>query len=159
MKDEGDDSTPKSAFNSADPPRNFTLRVDERIRALTIGVPAWAARKKQIEDLEQRFVETLVTLHDTLAAKQAAQGRHEAEALASAVVEKAASVDLRRINALIETHNRYYPIEANLAMDMRTGEYLVYGRRWLPEEPWTTERLVARVRVLLDAPARARVHA
>lgn len=151
MNDEGDDSTPKSAFNSADPPRNFTLRVDERIRALTIGVPAYASRKKHIEDLEERFVKTLVTLHDTMVAKQAKLGRRDEAAIASALEAKAATIDLKKINSLVETHNRYYPVEANLGMDMRTGEYLVYGRRWLPEEPFTAARLLAQARAVIDA--------
>jgi hypothetical protein len=147
-------ASPKSAFDSADPPRNFTLRVDERIRALTIGAPAYATRKKHIEDLEERFVETLVALHDALVIKQERQGRRERSdegTVARAVVEKAASLDLKRINALIASHNRYYPMEANLPMDTRTGEYLVYGRRWTPEEPWTAARLVERARAVIAA--------
>jgi hypothetical protein len=152
VNDEGDGSSRKTAFNSADPPRNFTLRVDERIRALTIGVPAYASRKKHIEDLEERFVKTLVTLHDTLVAKQMKHGgRRDDAAVAVALAEKAASIDLKKLNSLVAAHNRYYPMEANLPMDMRTGEYLVYGRRWVPEEPWTAERLLACARAILDA--------
>lgn len=160
MSDSGDDlDTPspgrpaprKSAFDSADPPRNFTLRVDERIRALTIGAPAYATRKKHIEDLEERFVELLVALHDSLVAKQAERGRRDERAVDRAVAARAALIDLKRINGLILTHNRYYPMEANLPMDMRTGEYLVYGRPWRPEEPWTAARLVERTRAALAA--------
>lgn len=153
MDDSDDPSRRKSAFNSADPPRNFTLRVDERIRALVIGPPAYALRKKQIEDLEQRFVETLVALHDALVAKQQEHGAPDDDAVARALADKAASVDLRKINGLIASHNRYYPVEANLAMDTRTGEYLVYGRRWMPEEPWTSARLLERARAVIDARA------
>jgi len=65
--------------------------------------------------------------------------RHEAElAAAWAVVasetpdrdafrarwrEVAAGWDFRRVNTLIDKHNRYYPIEARLPMDPRTGDY------------------------------------
>jgi hypothetical protein len=42
-------------------------------------------------------------------------------------------------------------MEANLPMDTRTGEYLVYGRRWTPEEPWTAARLVERARAVIAA--------
>jgi hypothetical protein len=154
LNDDATDDPPRSAFTSADPPRNFTLRLDERIRALTIGVPAYAARKKKIEDLEARLVATLVTLHDALAARQAKLGQQRDDlALASAVADKAETLDLKQLNALIETHNRYYPMEANLPIDLPTGEYLVSGRRWLPESPWSAERLVARVRAVLDARA------
>jgi hypothetical protein len=80
------------------PTRNFTLTVEERIRALTIGPPAWAVRKR--------------------------------------------------------THNRYdpidanLPIEANLPMDRR-GAYLVHGRAWVAEEPFTSARLLGMARAIL----------
>jgi hypothetical protein len=147
VNDEGDDSGSKSAFNSADPPRNFTLAVGERIRAMTIGAPAYATRKKHLEDLEERHVRTLVVFHDALVAKHGAQH----ELIARALRDKAAAIDVKRMNVLVEAHNRYYPIEANLPTDLRTGHYLVYGRRWVPEEPWTTERLLERARAVIAA--------
>ncbi len=33
------------------------------------------------------------------------------------------------LNELIDKHNRYYPIEANLPIDVRTGRLLDRGRR------------------------------
>ena len=126
-----------TALNSADPSRNFTLTVDERIRALTIGVPAWAARKRKIEDDQQRLVAELVELHDKLIAK-----RRSADEIEVALDAAARSLDLAKLNELVGSHNRYYPIEANLPMDRR-GNYLAYGRVWKPEEPYTAIRLVA----------------
>lgn len=111
--------------------------MDERIRALTIGAPAYALRKRKIEDDEASMIETLVLLHASLFAK----GRSP-DTVRAALLAKAQSFDLAKLNALILTHNRYYPIEANLKMD-RHG-YLVFGKRWAPEEPWTVERLLAR---------------
>ena len=150
MSDSRDDSTndpvAKSAFRSADPPRNFSLSVGERIRALTIGAPAYATRKKSVEDLEERYVRTLVALHGSLVARGLDDG-----AIARALLDKAQTFDLKRLNALIATHNRYYPIEANLPIDPRSGEYLVYGRRWFPEEPFTPERLVDRAQAIVAA--------
>jgi hypothetical protein len=134
-----------SALNSADPSRNFTLTVDERIRALTIGVPAWAARKRKIEDDQQRFVAELVELHDTLVSKK--RPAHEIEL---ALLAAANTFDLARLNELVGSHNRYYPIEANLPMDRR-GNYLAYGRVWKPEETYTAIRLVALTRVQIEA--------
>jgi hypothetical protein len=134
------DSKSPSAMNSADPTRNFSLTVDERIRALTIGVPAWAARKRKIEDDEERIVADLVELHDKLAAR--AQSRERIEA---ALLAEAALFNLTKLNDLVRTHNRYYPIEANLAIDQQTGSYLVYGRIWKPEETYTAARLVSLV--------------
>lgn len=124
-------------MNSADPTRNFTLTVDERIRALTIGVPAWAARKRKIEDDQKRLVADLVELHDTLVAK-----KRTADEIEVALFAAATAVNLTKLNELVSSHNRYYPIEANLPMDRR-GNYLVYGRVWRPEEPYSAARLVA----------------
>ncbi|MBX3186327.1 MAG: hypothetical protein KF819_04895 [Labilithrix sp.] len=122
---------------SADPPRNFLISTEERIRALTIGVPAYAARKRHIEDLVDRFVATLVEAHDVLVAKGALV---EIEA---ALLARARAFDRKKLDRLVDAHNRYYPIEANLSIDRATGDYLLGGRRWLPEAPWTPERLVA----------------
>jgi hypothetical protein len=127
-----DDSGP-TAFSSTDPPRNFSLSVGDRIRALTIGAPAYATRKKHLEDLEAAHVRTLVALHDALIARGSDLDR--------ALHDRAASLDIKKLNALTDAHNRYYPIEANLPMNMR-GDYLIYGRPWRPELPWTARRLV-----------------
>ncbi|GAC1522278.1 MAG: hypothetical protein NVS3B10_22660 [Polyangiales bacterium] len=137
-----------TAFSSSDPPRNFTLSVNDRIRAMTIGAPAYAARKKTIEDREDRCVAVLVALHDTLVAKEKPHAH-----VTSAMLERAATFDLKRLNTLIASHNRYYPIEADLPIDPRTGGYLVYGRPWLPAESWTPERLVAQALAVIAARA------
>lgn len=148
MANERDDSAARSPFTSADPPRNFSLSINDRIRALTIGPPAYATRKKSIEDLVERYLSTLVALHD----KRVASGRDgNDEATTRALREKAASFDLARLNKLITTHNRYYPIEASLPTDVRTGEYLVYGCPWLPDEPWSVARFVEEARRLIAA--------
>lgn len=131
-------------MNSADPARNFTLTVDERIRALTIGVPAWAARKRKMEDDEVRFVGELVALHDKLTAKNRSR-KHVDDAVAVAASE----INLTKVNELVRAHNRFYPIEANLPMNLE-GQYLVYGRVWKPEPPFTTERLLAKAREQID---------
>ena len=51
---------------------------------------------------------------------------------------------VHRVNDLIERHNRWYPIEARLAMDPRTGDYaLVNGRDYrldLLDAEWALER-------------------
>ncbi len=127
---------------SADPPRNFLLSTEERIRALTIGPPAYALRKRSIEDLELDHANAIVAVHDKLVAKGAA-----IEAIQKAMHARARTLDLRKLTALVEAHNRYFPIEANLPMD-RHG-YLYLGRRWHPEEAVTPERLYARATAIL----------
>ena len=128
-----------TAQSSADPIRNFTLGVDERIRALTIGAPAYAIRKRKIEDTEEQWITTLIALREKLEAK----GTHVTE-IARALRTKAETFDYRRVNELVAQHNRWYPVEANLPMDLR-GRYLVYGRVWHPESEFTPERILARL--------------
>ena len=133
-----------TALDSADPLRNFSLTVDERIRALTIGVPAWAARKRKIEDEEERLVGELLELNDKLAEK-----RQAPEKIEPALRDAAHALEFAKLNELVRAHNRYYPVEANLPMDRRTGRYLVYGMPWEPEEPYTPTRILAIVRAEL----------
>lgn len=59
-----------------------------------------------------------------------------------ALHDRAAAFNLEKLNALVASHNRYYPMEANLPVNPRTGEYLIYGRPWRPESAWTVSRLV-----------------
>jgi hypothetical protein len=127
------------SVQSADPIRNFTLTVDERIRALTIGVPAYAARKRKIEDLEARFVTELVERHAKLVAKAKEKS---SQAIDRALDAAARALPLETLNRLVADHNRWYPIEANLPLDRISREYLVYGRPWRPESPYTAERLL-----------------
>jgi hypothetical protein len=48
------------------------------------------------------------------------------------------------VNELIEKHNRYYPVEARLPMDPRTGDYVRIGGQRYDREPldadWVLER-------------------
>ena len=135
-----------SALDSIDPPRNFTLETEDRVRALAVGVPAYAARKKRIEDTEEAFVRALVKLHDELAERSLPR----AERLAAMEAE-ARTFDLAPVNRLIDTHNRYYPIEANLAIDYVTGIFLLRGEPWLEEPRLSAERLVAAATDVVEA--------
>lgn len=134
-------------------PRNFSLGTAESIRALTIGVPSYAARKRRIEDMLEDLVERL---HDALtkAGERGAAGSSPTERPwpPEGALALAAALDLSKVNALVDAHNRYYPIEANLPVDPRTGAYLVKrGTPFEPEPTVTPERLVALLDALLDA--------
>ena len=90
-----------TAFRSADPPRNFTLSVDERVRALTIGPPAYAVRKRKIEDNEEQWVSTLVALHDERTALDWIAGSRPGPAmtvLLAGVLERLAADGLERFD-------------------------------------------------------------
>ncbi len=127
-----------SADGSIDPPRNFRITTEERVRALAIGAPAYAMRKKRIEDAEGAWHRTLVGLATTLRD----EGRPELE-VAAALRARAGRFDFARVNDLVVKHNRYYPMEANLPMD-REGNYLLFGTVFLPELPFDVERVVRR---------------
>jgi len=49
--------------------------------------------------------------------------------------ELATGWNFDEVNALIEQHNEYYPIERNLPISMRTGEYLTVSGRPHTREP------------------------
>lgn len=134
----GEKRTPKSAppgpsataLDTSLPVRNFQIPLAERIRAMG-GPPAYIARKRSIEDFEAAFVRRL---RDALAVSE----------------EKAATAirgsEIERLNKLIDAHNRYYPIEANLPVSYKTGEFMVWGEPWKPLVPWTLERLLEAAR-------------
>lgn len=134
-----------SGLAGIDPPRNFTISTEERVRAMSIGAPAYAERKRRIEDAEDTWLRALVDVHDALAGAGTSR-----EATIAAMRRKAASFDFARVNKLVATHNRYYPIEANLPLDPATSAYLVAGRPWKPEAPFDVERVV---RTALEAVA------
>lgn len=62
--------------------------------------------------------------------------------------EVASGWNFDRVNELIHQHNEYYPIEAQLAVDPRTGEYVTIAGRPYRREPagpaWVLERFPPR---------------
>jgi len=120
---------PKAALSETSAPvRNFTMTLADRVRAAA-GPPAYMRRLREIEDIEARLLREVL---------------HGADP---------AQLDLRRINDLIERHNRYYPCEANLPMDPRSGRLVERGgRAWMPLAPFTPARLAELARE--HAPAR-----
>jgi len=107
------EAPPSALDETAAPARNFTVTLEDRVRAAA-GPPAYVRRLREIEDIEARLVR---------------------EVLDGADPER---LDLRRINDLIDRHNRYYPCEANLPMDPRSGRLLErVGRPWTPRPPFT----------------------
>lgn len=60
---------------------------------------------------------------------------------------------LERIRLQVEEFNRYFPIEANLANDPKTGKYLWMGGTWEPMEAPTRAELLARLPLVHPDPA------
>jgi hypothetical protein len=108
----------------SDLPRNFAIPLAERVRAQE-GLPAHIYRHGIIEQLIARHLRELRAV------------RHDPDALARC----AAGLDLARLNALIDNHNRYYPIEANLPIDPDSGG----SRGFQPLEEVTLEWLLVRL--------------
>ena len=90
------EKTAPSSIDTVAPPRNFTLSIEERLRAYAQGLPGYIRRWRRIEDLEARLVARLRAAVAPL------------EVVASAEV----AAELALLNDLIDRHNRYYPIEA-----------------------------------------------
>jgi hypothetical protein len=115
-----DETTALSTFA---PARNFTIPLAARVRAAA-GPPAYSVRKRRIEDLESELVEAigeaLAAAPDVASARRVLEGCRSIERL------------LRELTGLVAAHNRYYPIEANLPLDPKTGELLERGRPWVP---------------------------
>jgi len=119
-----DDKRPRIDETLA-PLRNFSITAADQIRAAA-GPPAFMRRKRHIEDLTDSLREC--------AASAIARTGGDAVA-ARAVLESQAAVvrSLRELNRLIASHNRYYPIEANLPIDPVTRVQLDRGA---PRRPW-----------------------
>jgi len=132
-------SEPQLTADTVAPPRNFTLSVEERLRAYAQGVPGYIRRRRRIEDLEARLIQKLVA----------------AQAPAAAAVSEEVIAELALLNDLIARHNRYYPIEANLPIDVRTGRLLERGGApWRPLPAVTTAELLARADACLSGRSR-----
>jgi hypothetical protein len=111
-------------------PRNFTVTTDERVRAMMSGPPAYMRRRRRIEDLEANIVFAFRA--------HAEKGPIDHDHLPVALVRALAS-----LRELVALHNRYYPIEANLPIDIATGGLLDFGKPWAPMPMPTFESLLA----------------
>jgi hypothetical protein len=117
--------------------RNFSLATDHLVAALA-GPPAYSRRLRQIED-------EVAAHEDALGAAWAQlSGRHSGVELARRWHALASRWSFYAVNQLIEQHNRWYPIEARLPMDPRTGDFVLVGgtpyRRRLLDAGWVLER-------------------
>ena len=110
------------------PPRNFTLSLEDRLRAYAQGAPSYIRRRRRIQDLEARLIERIAA----------------AAAPAEAASSGELAAELAQLNELIGRHNRYYPIEANLPIDVRSGRLLERGAPWRPLPFVTTADLLDR---------------
>jgi len=118
--------------------RNFRPDAESSVRALD-GPTIWMRRLRAIEDAEEQHERQLGAAWRMLAGEIA-----DPAAFAAAWHELAANWRFAGVNELIERHNRNFPVEARLAMDPRTRDFVringcSYERR--PLDPnWILER-------------------
>jgi len=55
---------------------------------------------------------------------------------------------IEQLARLIDNHNRYYPIEANLPIDVRSSQLMDWGKPWAPTPAPSAEALIARARAV-----------
>lgn len=106
------------------------------------AIPRYMQRAAEIERGLRELQRRLGATYERLRAE------HGAQEFPAAWEARARSWDLGPLNALIRQHNQWYPIERDLPMDPRTGDYvLVHGRsykRELVTPEWILERFPAR---------------
>jgi len=118
--------------------RNFRPDPESAVRALG-GPTVWMRRLRAIEDAidqhERRLGEAQRVLAEEL---------EDPEAFAGAWRELASNWSFAEVNELIERHNRNFPVEARLAMDPRTRDFVRVNGRPYAREPldarWILER-------------------
>lgn len=129
--------------------RNFRPDADSAIRAL--GGPAiWMRRLRAIEDEIDRHEAQLGEAWRLLANEQS-----DGEAFARAWLETARAWNFAEVNELIDRHNRNFPVEARLAMDPKTKDFVKINGRSYERVPlgerWILERWPADIEAALRA--------
>lgn len=118
---------PSDSISIASFPMNFRISLEARVRAAA-GIPAYMRRKRRIEDLMAALREQVEQVREQAlsSGSSVAQAQQQAQTFAQ-------SLDLCLLNDLIDRHNRFYPIEANLPTDVRTGRMMAFGKPWEPD--------------------------
>lgn len=110
------------------------------------GPPAYMRRKRRIEDMEAAFLRELREVYTKVLGELS-----DAEAASLAAAHHAGTLAIDRLNDLIDRHNRYYPMEANLRIDLRTFALMDGDEPFRPLPPVTAEGLLRRA---IPGPAR-----
>lgn len=122
--------------------RNFSLAAD-RYAISIAGPPAYSRRLREIEDETAAHEEALSAAWAELARRHA----NDEHGFARRWRALAGRWNFDAVNELIERHNAYYPAEARLPMDPRSGDFVLVGgepyRRRLLDAQWVLERFPA----------------
>ena len=124
------------------------VSLQDRVRALAVGgAPAWSRRLKRIHDLTQLVTAELHAEWHALARRALA----DRQRFAASWERYAQRFDFRQINELVERHNRYFPAEANLAMDVKTLDYVAFAGADYRRRPLDAAWILAQFPPDLDA--------
>jgi hypothetical protein len=109
--------------------RNFSPSVEGY--ALSVGgPPAYAQRLRRIEDEIDDHLQRLGAAQDELFREVG-----DRQERARRWRELAERWSFHAVNELIERHNRWYPVEARLPMNPRTGDFVLVGGKPYRREP------------------------
>jgi hypothetical protein len=125
--------------------RNFRPEADSYVRSLGGPLPYMVRLRTihdEVADHERRLAEAWQRL--------AHECRGDEASFARRWRERARQWSFYGVNELIDRHNRWFPIEARLPMDPKTGDYALvagkpYRRRRL-DAAWVLERFPAELR-------------
>ncbi len=124
--------------------RNFSPSVEGYARSIA-GPPAYVQRLRQIEEEIAAHAERLEVAW--LELSQAVADPDERE---RCWCDLAGRWSFDAVNDVIDRHNRWYPVEARLAMSPRTGDFVPVGGRPYGIEPldaeWVLDRFPPRGR-------------
>ena len=121
--------------------RNFSLAADRYTLSLA-GPPAHARRLREIE-------EEIAAHEDSLQREWEELARRDPPGFERAWRCRAGAWRFDAVNELIERHNLFYPVEARLAMDPRTRDFVLVGGKPYRIRPldtaWILERFPPRL--------------
>jgi hypothetical protein len=118
--------------------RNFSPSVEGYARSVA-GPPAYVQRLRQIEEEIADHLARLGAAWEELCREVAESDERERRWR-----ELARRWSFHAVNELIERHNRWYPVEARLAMSPRTGDFVPVGGKPYRLEPLDVAWLLAR---------------
>lgn len=100
------------------------ITLQDRVKALAVGgAPAWSRRLKRIHDLTAAAAAELQADWHVMARK----ARGDRARFAAGWQQRAERFDFQQVNELVDRHNRYFPAEANLPMDVKTLDYVTFA--------------------------------
>jgi hypothetical protein len=131
--------------------RNFRPRADAYLAAAR-GPLHYMLRLHEIEVRSEAHEVALREAWHALAG----ECEHDASGFARRWRSHARHVDFAEVNDLVERHNRWYPVESNLPMDPRTGDYALVNARNYRLSPlgadWVLERFPPDLESALASP-------